>query len=806
MSREPPLREWIERLSDGAEIDWDQMADQPAPAAEAMLKLRQLSQITQAFRQGTPASANPSGVQSRFQWGHLQAIELIGEGSFGRVYRAYDQLLDRDVALKLRRDSDSGLASTRAFIAEARRLARVRHPNVLAVHGAGVHDNRVGLWADLLSGQTLAERIRHSPLSIEQVRAVITDVLQGLCAIHAAGLIHGDIKASNLMIEPEGRAVLMDFGAGSDSLSDDRTLNLIQGSPRCMAPELFSQGVRTQAIDLYSTGVLVFHLLSGRYPVEGETLDEIRAAHRVRTPGRAGQSLHGVPRELVSLVDDLLHPSADRRPSAAQALSRMQRWAAKPERRRRQRMVAAAMGCLLVALGISLYALHRVSAARAETELQYQQAERQRQHAVAVKDFLVQGVRASAPMQREGESSLLGVYRGMAARVDSQLQDFPEARAEMQLAIGRGLYDFGDHQAGVALAERGLARLRAIAELPPQRLIEPLETLAILYRHQKQLDRAEASIREALAIADKAEMEPAHRQALTLRARNLLANVLGDRGDLLGALAEHQRVLDERIALLGSSATALAANYNNIGRAYENLEQWPEALSAFKQAETILLRRGEGDSIRATLVRNGIAQSLIGMDQWDQGEALMREVRARFLRDYGAGHSFVLATDLGLAELARRRGDAAAALNQLQALHDNPNYEPSFYFWLHLSRAAADQHQWGRAAEAYRQAQNPAFADNAPYREFLRAARQWCESQARASTADLNLLSAAREDLSQRGLDRGVEFQLLERWLGRNQRQILAAPPYSAGIPSAAASISREVSPANPPVRTGESP
>ena len=119
----------------------DQRKSAPAPAAEAMLKLRQLSQITQAFRQGTPASANPSGVQSRFQWGHLQAIELIGEGSFGRVYRAYDQLLDRDVALKLRRDSDSGLASTRAFNAEARRLARLRHPNLVGVHGAGVHDN-----------------------------------------------------------------------------------------------------------------------------------------------------------------------------------------------------------------------------------------------------------------------------------------------------------------------------------------------------------------------------------------------------------------------------------------------------------------------------------------------------------------------------------------------------------------------------------------------------------------------------------------------------------------------------------------
>ena len=155
-------------------------------------------------------------------WGHLRLTEVIGEGSYGVVYRARDPILDRDVALKLR---TSGSAKDAEYIEEARRLARVRHPNVLAVHGANRHDGRVGMWADLLTGKTLEDTLAlnqetggHMPYS--QLLALARDLAAALGAVHETELVHGDVKPANVMIERHGRAVLMDFGAGIDPVRD----------------------------------------------------------------------------------------------------------------------------------------------------------------------------------------------------------------------------------------------------------------------------------------------------------------------------------------------------------------------------------------------------------------------------------------------------------------------------------------------------------------------------------------------------------------------------------------------------------
>src|SRR6187401_340854 len=149
-------------------------------------------------------------------WGPLRVMQKIGRGRFGDVYRAWDPRLDREVALKLLRhrpaDRDPLGASV---IEEGRMLARVRHPNIVTIHGAERINDRVGLWMELIDGETLHQVFEAGgPLAPADVAAIGAQVAQALEAVHRAGLIHRDIKAQNVMRDGDGRIVLMDFGTG----------------------------------------------------------------------------------------------------------------------------------------------------------------------------------------------------------------------------------------------------------------------------------------------------------------------------------------------------------------------------------------------------------------------------------------------------------------------------------------------------------------------------------------------------------------------------------------------------------------
>jgi len=252
-------------------------------------RLRVIESVAQAYRSARervgPGTIGHIGsipaADTLFEWGQLQVLERLGEGAYGEVYSAWDPVLERRVALKLR-CAGPGRLGGRDFIQEARRLARVRHHNVLTVHGADIHDGRVGLWTDLVRGRTLEERLeREGTLGSREAALIGVDLCCALAAVHAAGLVHGDVKASNVMRERGGRIVLMDFG--TSEAPAERAPGAVTpwacGTPLVMAPELLLGDAPDAASDLYSLGVLLYRMTSGRYPVEGEGLAELCAAH-----------------------------------------------------------------------------------------------------------------------------------------------------------------------------------------------------------------------------------------------------------------------------------------------------------------------------------------------------------------------------------------------------------------------------------------------------------------------------------------------------------------------------------------------
>jgi eukaryotic-like serine/threonine-protein kinase len=307
-------------VSDGSGVDWQRAERQAASAEQRRVVegLRRLASVVAAQRQLPPPQETafeeyerlPAPVETVTHWRHLVLFERIGAGAFGAVYRGWDPVLDRDVAVKLLRVPRDGAVSP---LDEARHLARVRHSNVVVVHGADEDAGTAGIWMELIEGQTLAAIVRdRGPMSAREVAGIGLDLCGALSAIHAAGLLHRDIKAQNVMREVGGRIVLMDF-SGAQAVRGDSGHVLVSGTPLYMAPELLRGAAPTPATDVYGLGVLLFFLLSGRLPVEGDTVDDLRRAHESGARQRLRDLRPDLPEGMVQAVERAIAAEPARR-------------------------------------------------------------------------------------------------------------------------------------------------------------------------------------------------------------------------------------------------------------------------------------------------------------------------------------------------------------------------------------------------------------------------------------------------------------------------------------------------------------
>ena len=217
-------------------------------------------------------------------WGKFTDLKKIGTGGFGTVYSAWHPVLHTRVALKIYHAHKSQRPRDE-LLDEARKLARVRHPNVVVVHDAEEIDGRVGVWMELIEGQTLDDELRDGKrLDAEPAAEVGVALCQALEAVHAAGIVHGDIKAQNVMRSDDGRIVLMDFGAARFRDPQKEASGTRSGTPVYMAPELFKRRGDTLVeptvqSDVYAVGVLLFFLVTKTFPVKGRTVDDFKQAH-----------------------------------------------------------------------------------------------------------------------------------------------------------------------------------------------------------------------------------------------------------------------------------------------------------------------------------------------------------------------------------------------------------------------------------------------------------------------------------------------------------------------------------------------
>jgi TolB-like protein/Flp pilus assembly protein TadD len=355
----PPSEHLLDNVADavldGLPVDWSAAESSAGPAAGVIQQLRLLESVAIVQRgvlsSATSSSPAAAGMAARVpeRWGDLRLLERVGRGAFGEVFRAWDARLDREVALKVLSTRVTSPEQAEAIVQEGRLLARVRHPNVVTIHGADQIGDQIGLWMEFVRGQTLDQLVRQGKtFGAGEVTAVGLELASAVAAVHAAGLLHRDIKAHNVTRADDGRIVLMDFGTGREL--GDRTSDLA-GTPLYLAPEVLAGETATVQSDIYSLGVLLFYLLTGSYPVTGRSVGDVRLAH-ARNDRAALRALRPDARPaLVRIIERAIDPRPERRYANAAALGRdLSALRKRPVSGRLGYALAAAAAVLLVAI------------------------------------------------------------------------------------------------------------------------------------------------------------------------------------------------------------------------------------------------------------------------------------------------------------------------------------------------------------------------------------------------------------------------------------------------------------------------
>lgn len=199
---------------------------------------------------------------------HYQIVSCLGQGGFGKVFEAWDSKLQRSVAIKYL-NADGLLSSSADLMREARMAASLNHPAFVKIHALEDDDNSQAIVMELVKGETLKQVITNKNIDLLQVLKIIRQLAEAMQQAHAIGLTHGDLKPSNVMLEPTGAIRILDFGLASKA-DNQATTSMLQQDPQgtiaYMAPERLLGAPLSPSIDVYALGVIFYELLNGQRP------------------------------------------------------------------------------------------------------------------------------------------------------------------------------------------------------------------------------------------------------------------------------------------------------------------------------------------------------------------------------------------------------------------------------------------------------------------------------------------------------------------------------------------------------------
>lgn len=441
-------------------------------------KINLLNKVKQQFNHSPETTLKSKVNIPNSHWGGLEIKNKIASGGMGEVYLAFDPVLNRDVAVKFLSSQSSRYISAESFIEEARRVAKIRHPHIMAIFGAQIDQNVAGFWSELLNGKTLAD-FEIQSMNYEEKLNLALQLAHAVNAIHKNHVVHADIKPQNVMIEPGRGAVLMDFGAGHDL--KEQSVSLISAfTPLAMAPELFHENKATNASDVYALGVVYYYIFNdGEYPYKPASMSELKKLLQQPVQQLSFQKL---PAFLKRLIMQMLDNNPDNRPAAQQIKNHLIELKQRPLKRMKRTAITSVFMMLSAVLVLSLINYHQLKKEQEKTRLSLKETSE-------INKLMYDLLSTVTPSRKGKDVLMINVLNELIAntKASHNINDTTKGRALATLATSQ--FNLGFQRQGLTVIDQVLSNDQISPELRVHILLRKGQLLQqyVEMTHQQRL-------------------------------------------------------------------------------------------------------------------------------------------------------------------------------------------------------------------------------------------------------------------------------------------------------------------------------